>query len=67
MVEIAKRFLLFILLLSCLKPAGTMDDKDSASFLSDQLLPELAAQGGSFPEEISKGLEVTACAEDLAQ
>lgn len=36
MVEIAKRFLLFILLLSCLKPAGTMDDKDSASFLSDR-------------------------------
>lgn len=34
---------------------------------SDQLLPELAAQGGSFPGEISKGLEVTACAEGLAQ
>lgn len=34
---------------------------------SDQLLPEPAAQGGSFPGEISKGLEVTARAEGLAQ
>lgn len=52
-VEIAKLFLLLILVLSCLKPAGTVDDEDSALFLSP-LLPELAAQGGSFPGEIQR-------------
>lgn len=34
---------------------------------SEQLLPDLAAQGGSFPGETSRGLEVTARAEGLAQ
>lgn len=54
MVETAKPFLLFSLLFSCLKPAGTVDDEDSASFLSDQLLSGLATQGVSFPGEMSK-------------
>lgn len=53
-VEIAKLFLLFILLFSCLKPAGSVDDEDAAPFLSDQLLAGLARQGGSFPGEMSK-------------
>lgn len=51
--EIAKPFLLFTLLFSCLKPAGTVNDEDSVLSLSDQLLSRLAAQGGSFPEETS--------------
>lgn len=54
MVEIAKPFLLFALLFSCLKPAGTVVGEDSASFLSDELLSGLTTQGGSFPGEMSK-------------
>lgn len=46
--ETEKPFLLFILIFSCLKPDGTVDDEGSALFLSDQLLSGLAAQGGSF-------------------
>lgn len=53
-VETAKLFLLFALLFSCMKPAGTTDEEDTTSFLSDQLLSGVATQGGSFPGEMSK-------------